>query len=138
MKPSILKTSTKILNNQTLAIGAKINGTKNTGFKTIGAPNKKGSLTLNSTGIELAFPIAFNSFDLARKANIKQITRVAPVPPKQTTNYCAPKVKTLSACCPAWTAAKLVDIFKTNAAEIAGSTIDGPWTPINQNKDIAP
>ena len=83
MKPSILKTSTKILNNQTLAIGAKINGTKNTGFKTIGAPNKKGSLTLNSTGIELAFPIAFNSFDLARKANIKQITRVAPVPPKQ-------------------------------------------------------
>ena len=101
MKPSILKTSTKILNNQTLAIGAKINGTKNTGFKTIGAPNKKGSLTLNNTGIELAFPIAFNSFDLARKANIKQITRVAPVPPKQTTKYCAPKVRTLSACCPA-------------------------------------
>lgn len=53
---------------------------KNLGFKTIGAPNKKGSLTLNNTGIELAFPIAFNSFDLARKANIKQITRVAPVP----------------------------------------------------------
>ena len=93
MKPSILKTSTKILNNQTLAIGAKINGTKNTGFKTIGAPNKKGSLTLNNTGIELAFPIAFNSFDLERKANIKQITRVAPVPPKQTTKYCAPKLK---------------------------------------------
>ena len=45
------KASIKNLKIQTLAIGAKINGTKNTGFKTMGAPNKIGSFTPKNVGI---------------------------------------------------------------------------------------
>lgn len=80
------KKSTKALNNQTFKIGAKINGIKKIGFKISGAPNKIGSLTPKITGIELARPIAFNSFDFYINANINVITRVAPVPPIVATN----------------------------------------------------
>ena len=70
----------------TFKIGAKINGIKKIGFKINGAPNKIGSFTPNNTGIELALPTAFNSFDLAMKANISVTTKVAPVPPSVATN----------------------------------------------------
>ena len=72
------------------------------GFKTMGAPNRNGSLTLKRVGIMEARPIAFISLDLARKANMKQITRVAPVPPRQTTKYCEERESTWVACSPAW------------------------------------
>ena len=84
------KTSTKILNNQTLAIGVKIKGKKKVGFKIKGAPNKIGSLTPKTTGIEAARPTAFNSLDFDQKANMKVITKVAPVPPKVATKYWVP------------------------------------------------
>ena len=45
LKLFIFSTSTKNLNIQTLTIGANINGIKNTGFNTNGAPNKIGSFT---------------------------------------------------------------------------------------------
>lgn len=86
-------TSTKILNNHTFKIGVKIKGTKKTGFKINGAPNRIGSLTPNKTGTEEALPIAFNSYDFARKANINVTTKVAPVPPRVATNCCTPGVK---------------------------------------------
>ena len=89
--------STKILNNHTFKIGAQINGTKNTGFKINGAPNKIGSFTPNKTGTEEARPIALNSFDFAKNANIKVIINVAPVPPKVATNCCTPGVKIFAA-----------------------------------------
>lgn len=44
LKLFILSTSTKNLKIHTFTIGAKINGMKNTGFNTSGAPNKIGSL----------------------------------------------------------------------------------------------
>ena len=52
MKPSILKTSTKILNNQTLAIGAKINGTalKNSNNQEITTSNSE-TVTTDSEGL---------------------------------------------------------------------------------------
>ena len=86
MKPFILRTSTNSLKIHTFKIGAKINGIKKIGFKINGAPNKIGSFTPNNTGIELALPTAFNSFDLAMNANISVTTKVAPVPPSVATN----------------------------------------------------
>ena len=41
-KEFIFRVSTKNLKIQTLAIGAKMNGMKNIGFKTIGAPKRIG------------------------------------------------------------------------------------------------
>ena len=85
MKPFIPKTSMKNLVIQILAMGAKMKGMKKMGFKTMGAPKRNGSLTPKQTGTAEARPTARISLDLARKANMKQITNVAPVPPMATT-----------------------------------------------------
>ena len=65
-----------------MQMGAKTKGTKKMGFKTMGAPKRNGSLTPKQTGTAEARPTARISLDFARKANMKQMTRVAPVPAK--------------------------------------------------------
>ena len=67
------------------AIGAIMKGMKNTGLRTIGAPNSIGSFTPNDVGTNEAFPIALFCLDLAININIKGTTNVAPVPPKVAT-----------------------------------------------------
>ena len=138
IKPFMPKKSIKILRIQMLAIGAKTNGTKKTGLSTMGAANSSGSLTAKHTGTIAALPTARISWDLARKQNIKTRTSVAPVPPMQTTKYWAPWVRTAEACWPAWNAARLSVMLATRAAAMAGSTIEGPWTPTNQKRLMAP
>ena len=98
MKPFIPRTSMKTFKIQTLAMGARTNGTKKTGLRTIGAAKSSGSLTAKHTGTTAALPTARISLDLAIKANMKTKTRVAPVPPMQTTKYWAPWVRTAVAC----------------------------------------
>lgn len=85
LKLFIPNTSTKNLNIHTFAIGAKINGIKNTGFNTNGAPNKIGSFTPKKVGTTDALPIALLRFDFVNHMNINGTTKVAPVPPHR--NY---------------------------------------------------
>ena len=82
----IPRVSTKNLKIQTLTIGARMKGMKKTGFKTIGAPNKIGSLTPKKVGTTEARPIALLRFDLHNHMNMKGTTNVAPVPPIVTIN----------------------------------------------------
>ena len=72
-------TSTKNLKIHTLTIGANINGIKNTGFKTNGAPNKIGSFTPKKVGTTDARPIALFRFDFVNHININGTTNVYPV-----------------------------------------------------------
>lgn len=58
-----------------------INGIKNIGFNTMGAPNKIGSFTPKNVGTTEARPIALLRFDLDSHININGTTNVAPVPP---------------------------------------------------------
>ena len=81
LKLFILSTSTKNLKIHTFTIGAKINGMKNTGFNTSGAPNKIGSFTPKNVGTTDALPMALFRFDLVNHININGTTNVAPVPP---------------------------------------------------------
>ena len=69
---------------------------------------------------------------------MKQITNVAPVPPMATTKSCSGLVRTAVACSPAWYMAMLSSRLEMRAAEIAGSMMEGPWTPTNQKRDMAP
>ena len=77
--------STKNLKIQTFAIGAAMNGKNKTGFSTIGAPKRIGSLTAKQTGMMDARPTAFSCFDFAMKAHIAQNMSVAPMPPSVAT-----------------------------------------------------
>ena len=58
IKPFMPSKSIKTLRIQTLAIGAKTNGTKKTGLSTMGAANSSGSLTAKQTGTMEALPTA--------------------------------------------------------------------------------
>ena len=86
LKLFIFSVSTKNLKIHTLAIGAKINGTKNTGLSTSGAPNKIGSFTPKKVGTTEARPIALFRLDLVNHINMNGTTKVAPVPPIVTIN----------------------------------------------------
>ena len=111
MKLFIPSTSINILKIHTFTIGAKINGIKNTGFNTIGAPNRIGSFTPKNVGTAEARPIALFLLDLQSHININGTIRVAPVPPIVTINICVPEVKILSACCPALIRFKFASIL---------------------------
>ena len=111
-----------------------MNGTKNTGFSTIGPPNNIGSFTPKNVGTTDALPTALFLFDFAKIINKNGTTRVAPVPPIVAINICVPDVITLSACSPACINPRFTSAFEYKTAAIAGSTIDGPWIPTNQNK----
>ena len=132
VKLFIPSVSTKNLNIHTFTIGARINGIKKIGFNTNGAPNRIGSFTPKKVGTTDALPTTLFLFDFASSININGTTSVAPVPPKVTINICVPAVITLSACSPACIRARFTSAFEYRIAAIAGSTIDGPWIPINQ------
>ena len=138
IKLFIPRTSTKNLNSHTFTIGAKINGMKNTGFNTNGPPNSIGSFTPNAVGIHEALPMALFCFDFASHINMKGTTRVAPVPPIVVTNICRPGVITLEACAPACSDCRLDSRLMNAIADMAGSTMDGPCIPTNQNRAITP
>ena len=81
LKLFILSTSTKNLKIHTFTIGAKINGMKNTGFNTSGAPNKIGSFTPRMLVQLMLYQWLLFRFDLVNHININGTTNVAPVPP---------------------------------------------------------
>ena len=62
-----------------------MNGTNSTGFRTIGAPKRIGSLTAKQTGMIEALPTARSCLDFAMKAHMAANMSVAPVPPMVAT-----------------------------------------------------
>lgn len=74
-----------------------MNGMKNTGFNTNGAPKRIGSFTPKNVGTTDALPIALLRLDLASYINMNGTTKVAPVPPIVAINICVPEVMILSA-----------------------------------------
>ncbi|COF46723.1 Uncharacterised protein [Streptococcus pneumoniae] len=83
--PFIPNTLIKNLPKITFTIGAKQNGIRKYGFRTIGAANRRGSFTANITGTIDAFPTAFNCLDFIKRINIIGTIKVAPVPPNSPT-----------------------------------------------------